>query len=74
MPTAERPVTVRLYAAHGETARPAVVLLHGRQGIAPFAAAYTRYATAIAGQGLDAYLISYHSASPEELRPVLYDA
>jgi carboxymethylenebutenolidase len=66
VPTAERPVTVLLYAAHGETTRPAVVMLHGRQGIEPFAAAYTRYATAIAGQGIDAYLVSYYSNADDK--------
>lgn len=66
VPTAERPVTVRLYTAPGETTRPAVVILHGRQGLEPFAAAYTRYATAIAGQGLDAYLVSYHSDADDK--------
>jgi carboxymethylenebutenolidase len=64
--TAERPVAVRRYAAAGNDLRPAVLILHGRSGPAPkprFAAAYDRYATALANVGIDAYLVSYFSES-----------
>jgi carboxymethylenebutenolidase len=64
--TAERLVAVRRYAAAGNDVRPAVLVLHGRSGPAPkprFAAAYDRYATALANVGIDAYLVSYFSES-----------
>lgn len=64
--TAERLVTVRRYAAAGNDVRPAVLVLHGRSGPAPkprSAAAYDRYATALANVGIDAYLVSYLSDS-----------
>jgi len=64
--TTERPVAVRRYAAAGTDRRPAVLILHGRSGPAPkprFAAAYDRYATALANIGIDAYLVSYFSES-----------
>jgi carboxymethylenebutenolidase len=60
-PTANGPINVTLLAAPGEAPRPAVLILHGRQGIAPFAAAYTRYADDLAAAGIDAWLISYYS-------------
>ena len=49
------------YTAAGAKARPAIVILHGASGIAPFADAYVRYARTLAASGFDAYLVSYFS-------------
>jgi carboxymethylenebutenolidase len=54
-------LSVTLYPAQGQAKRPAVIIVHGASGIAPFAAAYDRYGTMLAGSGIDAYLLSYHS-------------
>ena len=54
-------VPAELYAAPGEGRRPAVIILHGRQGLEPFHASYQRYAVALAGAGIDAYLLTYYS-------------
>lgn len=51
------------YTAPGSALRPAIVVLPGASGIAPFAAAYIRYARAFAASGFDAYLVSYASAN-----------
>jgi carboxymethylenebutenolidase len=63
LPATERPVTAQFFKAQGEAARPAVVILHGTQGIDRFRAFYQRYATVIARSGIDAYLLSYYSDS-----------
>lgn len=58
--TALRAVTVQYFAAPGGDARPAVVILHGVQGIDAFPDFYRRYAAAIAASGIDAYLVPYY--------------
>ncbi|BAM89459.1 putative carboxymethylenebutenolidase [Bradyrhizobium oligotrophicum S58] len=55
--------TITLFPGRGEGKRPAVILLHGAQGIERFAAAYTRYAEALAAKGIDALLVSYYDAA-----------
>jgi carboxymethylenebutenolidase len=59
VPSADSAIPVKLFSARAGSARPVVIILHGRQGIEPFSAAYTRYGTVIAAQGMDAYLVSY---------------
>jgi len=66
LPTAERPVVGRLFAAPGDGKRPAVILLHGRQGIDRFQDFYERYALALAQAGMDAYLLSYYEGTDLE--------
>jgi carboxymethylenebutenolidase len=66
VPTAERPVSVRVFAASGEAPRPAVLILHGRQGIAPIAHC-ERLATALAAAGIDAWLFSYYSPEDDKI-------
>jgi len=61
-PTKNGPVAVKMFAASGDEPRPAVLVLHGRSGIAPFSSAYARYATALAAAGIDAWLFSYYTA------------
>ena len=58
--TTQRTVTVQHFAAAGGASRPAVVILHGVQGIDAFPDFYRRYAAAIAASGIDAYLLSYY--------------
>ncbi|WP_460533806.1 dienelactone hydrolase family protein [Chitinimonas naiadis] len=65
IPTSERPVSVSLYAAAGDRPRPAVLILHGRQGLQAFPDAYQHYANSIAEQGVDAYLVRYYSDNDE---------
>jgi len=59
--TTDGPLQADRYTAPGAKARPAIVILHGASGIAPFAAAYIRYARTLAASGFDAYLVSYFS-------------
>ena len=62
VPASERPVTVTRYAAAGEGKRPAVVIVHGINGItAQSMPHFVRYAAALAAQGIDAYIVAYYS-------------
>jgi len=58
--TAQRPVSAQRFAAPGQGKRPAVILLHGRQGIEPLAGLYQNRARAVARAGMDAYLFPYY--------------
>ncbi|WP_456775394.1 hypothetical protein [Bradyrhizobium sp. USDA 4369] len=49
--TADAPVTIKLFPGRQEGKRPAVIILHGAQGIQRFAAAYRRYAETLAAKG-----------------------
>ncbi|WP_300154731.1 dienelactone hydrolase family protein [Solidesulfovibrio sp.] len=60
LPAARHPVTATRFVAAGDAPRPAVLLLHGRQGLTPFADFYRRQALALARAGLDAYLFTYY--------------
>jgi len=59
--TTNGPLRATRIAAPGEAPRPAVLILHARQAIEPFAAAYGRYADDLSRAGIDAWLISYYS-------------
>ncbi|PKU24114.1 dienelactone hydrolase family protein [Telmatospirillum siberiense] len=58
--TRDRPVEVQRFAVRGEGRRPAVILLHGRQGLDLFRVFYQRTAAAIAAAGFDVYLFPYY--------------
>jgi len=58
-----RPLTAELFQAPGNAQRPAVVILHGVGGFDAFPAFYRRYAAALAGAGIDAYVLRYYDAS-----------
>jgi len=60
--TRERPVSARLFQPPGKSSHPAVVILHGRQGIDPYRPFYESFAEAMASAGFDAYLVDYYSA------------
>ena len=64
--TPEHPVEARLFSAPGTQKRPAVILLHGRGGLAPFQGYYEHFAQAIARAGMDAYLLSYYHGADKE--------
>src|ERR1700722_19380648 len=66
VPTAERPVSVRVFAASGDGRRPAGLVLHGRPGTAP-AAHGQRPAPALAAAGIDAWLFSYYSPEDDKI-------
>jgi carboxymethylenebutenolidase len=56
-------ITLTRYAAdHGGT-HPAVLLLHGARGVELNPGAYRRYAERLAESGVDAYLVSYFTAT-----------
>jgi carboxymethylenebutenolidase len=61
LPAQERQVSVTYFRAPGNDPRPAVLLLHGANGFDSQIARYNRYASALAGQGMDAYLVYYYS-------------
>ncbi len=61
LPSIERQVTVVQFKAPGVNPRPSVLLLHGAGGFDRQIADYNRYASALAKQGMDAYLVYYYS-------------
>lgn len=66
VPLPGHPAAVERFSAPGPGRRPSVILLHGRQGIAPLRDFYRRYAQAVARSGMDAYLVSYYSGQDGE--------
>jgi len=65
LPATERQVKVTYFRAPGEAKRPAALLLHGAGGFDRRIADYNRYASALANQGIDAYLVYYYSEADE---------
>ena len=65
LPAAERPVTVIQFKAPGSNPRPSVLLLHGAGGFDRRIAEYNQYASELANQGMDAYLVYYYSDMDE---------
>ena len=65
LPATERQVKVVYFRAPGDTRRPAALLLHGAGGFDRRIAEYNRYASALASQGIDAYLVYYYSDADE---------
>ncbi|MFP5240539.1 MAG: dienelactone hydrolase family protein [Acidobacteriota bacterium] len=61
-------VTAWKFQAPGAGPHPAVIVLHGRNGIAPLKQAYFRYAAGLDEAGMDAYVLSYYAGneSPPE--------
>ncbi|MGJ4893249.1 dienelactone hydrolase family protein [Bradyrhizobium sp. HKCCYLS3077] len=57
---ADASLAIKLFAGQRAGKRPAVIILHGRQGLDKFLPTYTRYAEALAAQGIDAALLSYY--------------
>ena len=61
----EHQVNVVYFRAPGTSPRPAALLLHGANGFESQIANYERYARALAGRGIDAYLVYYYSDADE---------
>src|SRR5689334_24388479 len=61
LPSAERQVHVTQFKAPGTAPRPSVLLLHGAGGFDRRIDDYNRYASTLANQGIDAYLVYYYS-------------
>jgi len=66
LPTQERQVDVTIFRAPGDKPRPSVLLLHGANGFDSQIANYERYASELANNGMDAYLVYYYSHSDED--------
>ncbi len=65
LPATERAVKVVYFRAPGDAKRPAALLLHGAGGFDRRIADYNRYGSALANQGIDAYLVYYYSDADE---------
>ena len=65
LPATERQVKVVYFRAPGDAKRPAALLLHGAGGFERRIADYNRYASTLANQGIDAYLVYYYSDADE---------
>src|SRR5882724_12781642 len=61
LPSTERAVHVTQFKAPGDAPRPSVLLLHGAGGFDRRLDEYNRYASTLANQGIDAYLVYYYS-------------
>jgi carboxymethylenebutenolidase len=67
LPSSERQVHVVQFKAPGETPRPSVLLLHGAGGFDRRLPEYNRYASALANEGIDAYLVYYYSDRDDQM-------
>src|SRR5579872_4427143 len=66
LPSSERQVKVVQFKAPGTNPRPSVLLLHGAGGFGRRIADYNHYASVLANQGMDAYLVYYYSDMDEK--------
>jgi carboxymethylenebutenolidase len=66
LPTPERAVDMTYFRAPGDNPRPAALLLHGAGGFDGQIAAYDHYASELAQNGIDAYLVYYYSAADQQ--------
>lgn len=67
LPATERQVKVTYFRAPGDAPRPAALLLHGAGGFDRRIADYNHYASELANQGIDAYLVYYYSTQDETM-------
>ncbi len=67
LPSTERQVHVTQFKAPGVAPRPSVLLLHGAGGFDRRLPDYNRYASALADQGMDAYLVYYYSDTDDKM-------
>jgi carboxymethylenebutenolidase len=66
LPASERPVSVTYFRAPGDGKRPAALLLHGAGGFDAQIASYDQYASQLAENGIDAYLVYYYSGADQQ--------
>ena len=62
-------VTIEQYLPKSGGPAPAVLLLHGSDGMSRFAEGYRESAKALAGQGYAAFIVHYYQGSPNSPRP-----
>ena len=67
LPSSERQVHVTQFKAPGTAPRPSVLLLHGAGGFDRRIDDYNRYASTLANQGIDAYLVYYYSDQDDKM-------
>ena len=67
LPSTERQVHVTQFKAPGDAPRPSVLLLHGAGGLDRRIDEYNRYASTLANQGIDAYLVYYYSDADDKM-------
>ena len=59
--TSQGPVVVKSFLAAGQGPHPAIIVLHGSQGLGKFRAFYERNAAQFAHAGFDAYVVDYYN-------------
>ncbi len=59
--TSQGPVVVKAFLAGGQGPHPAIIVLHGSQGLDKFRAFYERNATQLAHAGFDTYVLDYYN-------------
>lgn len=59
--TSRGPLVVKTFLAGGQGPHPAIVVLHGSQGLEKYRAFYERQATQLAQAGFDAYVLNYYN-------------
>lgn len=64
--TSQGPIVVKSFRAAGQGPHPAIIVLHGSQGLDKFRAFYERNATQLAHAGFDAYVLNYYNEEDVE--------
>ena len=59
--TSRGPVVVKAFLAPGQQPHPAIIVLHGSQGLEKFRGFYQRNATQLAQAGFDTYVVDYYN-------------
>ena len=59
--TSRGPLVVKVFLAEGQGPHPAIIVLHGSQGLEKFRVFYERHATQLAQAGFDAYVLDYYN-------------
>ena len=59
--TSRGPLVVKAFLAGGQGPHPAIIVLHGSQGLEKFRGFYERHATQLAQAGFDAYVLDYYN-------------
>ena len=59
--TSQGPVVVKAFLAAGQGVHPAIIILHGSQGLNKFRTFYERNAAQLARAGFDAYVLDYYN-------------
>ena len=59
--TSRGPLVVKAFLAPGQEPHPAIIVLHGSQGLEKYRSFYERQATQMAQAGFDAYVLDYYN-------------